>query len=99
MESRCLNIFESACRTKATFKTFRNFLDTFLKWSNHDYESLLALQTIDLENRLVDYVIYLKRRSKECRDCGMPLEENPFEVSEYNGDNEPEVFKPPIVSI
>ena len=50
MESRCLNIFESACRTKATFKTFRNFLDTFLKWSNYDYESLLALQTIDLDN-------------------------------------------------
>ena len=65
MESRCLNIFESACRTKATFKTFRNFLDTFLKWSNYDYESLLALQTIDLENRLVDYVMYLKRRVKD----------------------------------
>ena len=62
MESRCLTIFESSCRTKATFKTFRNFLDTFLKWSKYNHESLLALETIDLENRLVDYVMYLKRR-------------------------------------
>jgi len=37
----------------------------------------------------------IERRSKECRDCGMQLEDKPFEISEYNGDNEPELFKPP----
>jgi len=37
----------------------------------------------------------IERRSKLCRDCGMQLEENPFEKCEYDGDNEPKVFKPP----
>ena len=40
----------------------------------------------------------IERRSKECRDCGMQLEDKPFEVSKYNGDNEPELFKPPKIS-
>lgn len=48
---------------------------------------------------LVYYEKEIERRSKECRDCGMQLEENPFEVSEYNGDNEPELFKPPKLSV
>jgi site-specific recombinase XerD len=65
MESRCVQIFQSSCKSKATYKSFLNFLDTFLKWSKNDYESLLALETIDLENRLVDYVMYLKRRVKD----------------------------------
>jgi len=62
IESRCLTIFESSCKTKATFKTFLYFLDTFLKWSKYNYESLLELESTELENRLQDYVIYLKRR-------------------------------------
>jgi len=37
----------------------------------------------------------LERRSKLCRDCGMQLEDKPFEVCSYEGDNEPEKFKPP----
>jgi len=37
----------------------------------------------------------IERRSKLCRDCGMQLEEKPFEVCNYEGDNEPELFKPP----
>jgi hypothetical protein len=39
----------------------------------------------------------LEIRSKQCRDCGMPLEEKPFETSAYNGDNEPELYKPPLL--
>jgi len=31
-------------------------------------------------------------RSKECRDCGSPYEEIPFERGKYNGDNEPNIF-------
>jgi len=30
-------------------------------------------------------------RAKLCRDCGMQLEEKPFEVGEYTGDNEPDL--------
>ena len=62
MESRCLTVFESSCKSKATYKTFRNFLDTFLKWSKYDYESILALDETELEDKLEDYVFYLKRR-------------------------------------
>ena len=28
----------------------------------------------------------------------MQLEDKPFEVCDYNGDNEPELFKPPILA-
>jgi len=34
----------------------------------------------------------IDKRSKECRDCGSPYEEIPFERGEYNGDNEPKIF-------
>jgi len=34
----------------------------------------------------------IERRSKECRDCGSPYENEPFERGKYAGDNEPEVF-------
>jgi len=34
----------------------------------------------------------MERRSKECRDCGSPYENEPFERGKYAGDNEPEVF-------
>lgn len=47
---------------------------------------------------LVYYEKEIERRSKLCRDCGMQLEDKPFEVCDYNGDNEPELFKPPILA-
>ncbi|MCH7967538.1 MAG: tyrosine-type recombinase/integrase [Thaumarchaeota archaeon] len=62
MESRCITIFENSCKTKSTFKSFLYFLDTYLKWSKYNYESLLELESTELENRLQDYVMYLKRR-------------------------------------
>ena len=62
MVSRCITIFENSCRTKATYKTFLYFLDTFLKWSKYNYDSLLELNSTELEDRLQDYVMYLKRR-------------------------------------
>jgi len=31
----------------------------------------------------------IERRSKECRDCGNPYEETPFDRGRYEGDNEP----------
>ena len=44
---------------------------------------------------LVYYEKEIERRSKLCRDCGMQLEDKPFETCEYQGDNEPEIHKPP----
>lgn len=32
----------------------------------------------------------LDDRAKLCRDCGEPLQERPFEIGEYTGDNEPD---------
>ena len=34
----------------------------------------------------------IDQRSKECRDCGSPYEEHPFDRGIYQGDNEPEVY-------
>ncbi len=34
----------------------------------------------------------IESRSKECRDCGSPYENEPFERGKYAGDNEPHVF-------
>ena len=65
MASRCITIFENSCKTKSTFKSFLYFLDTFLKWSKYDYDSLLELNSERLEDRLQDYVMYLKRRVKD----------------------------------
>jgi len=48
MESRCTIIFENSCKTAATYRTFKNSLDTFLQWSKHDYESLLVLELQEL---------------------------------------------------
>ena len=33
----------------------------------------------------------LDLRSKECRDCGCPLETEPYETGLYDGNNEPEI--------
>lgn len=62
MASRCMVIFENSCKTKATFKTFAGILNSFLKWSKLDHESVLNLETTKLEETLQDYVLYLKRR-------------------------------------
>lgn len=75
MESRCIVVFENACKTKATYKAFKTFLDTFLRWSKHDYESLLMLESTELENALQDYVFYLKKRVKD-------MELNPNSISD-----------------
>ena len=34
-----------------------------------------------------------RTRAKECRDCGSPYEDQPFETGLYDGDNEPFNFK------
>ena len=62
MESRCIVIFEGSCKSKATYKVFKFYLDKFLEWSKLDYESLFELKSIETENIIQDYTMYLKRR-------------------------------------
>ena len=90
MESRCMQIFQSSCKTKATYKTFLNFLDTFLDWSKYDYESLLELDVTELENKLQDYVMYLKRRVD-----GGELSPNSIPANDNTADNPQNPTVPP----
>jgi len=62
---RCMLLFENACTSPKTYKSYKGFLDVFLKWSCKDYQSLLMLTQNELEELLQDYCIILKRR---CND-------------------------------
>jgi integrase len=54
--------------------TYIEFLDRFLKWSHTDFESLLLVPQIELEEILQDYCIYLKKRvdNKEISSNSVP---------------------------
>lgn len=71
---RCLLIFENSCKSKKTFKDYKDFLDNFLEWSHKDYESLLLLGQKELEIILQDYCIYQRKRaqSKEISPNSIP---------------------------
>ena len=64
MNLRCLEIFEHSCESKKTFRDYKMNLDYFLKFAHKDYDSLLLLPQIELEELLQDYCIFLKRRSE-----------------------------------
>lgn len=36
-----------------------------------------------------------RKRAKECRDCGSPYEDQPFDIGFYEGDNEPFTYENP----
>ena len=59
---RCLMLFEQSCKSKKTLTDYKGFLDTFLTWAHNDYQSLLLLPKNELDERLQDYVFYLKKR-------------------------------------
>jgi len=64
MSLRCLTIFEESCRSKKTFRDYKMNLDYFLEFAHKDYDSLLLLSQIELEELLEEYCIFLKRRSE-----------------------------------
>jgi len=64
MNLRCLIIFEESCKSERTFRDYKNNLDYFLKFTHKDYNSLLLLPQIELEQLLQDFCIFLKRRSE-----------------------------------
>jgi integrase len=55
-------MFESACKTDATRKTYTKLLDYFLVWAKQDHESLLKIDDSELHMMLEDYMMYCKRR-------------------------------------
>ena len=59
---RCLKLFESACRSERTRKSYFQLLNSFLKWGDKDYESLLVLSDSELQILLEDYMMYCRRR-------------------------------------
>jgi len=64
MDSRCLEIFENSCPSRRTYIDYKNFLDDFLKWAHKDYDSLLLLPIIELEDLLQSYCIFQRKRSE-----------------------------------
>jgi len=75
MNLRCLEIFEHSCKSKRTFGDYKMNLDYFLKFTHKDYDSLLLLPQIELEQLLQDYCIFLKRRceNNEISPNSVPL--------------------------
>jgi hypothetical protein len=87
-------VFELLCAKKSKFiwcgllsSGKRKYLTNLLKMPQRFWQNLKYFEK------------EIERRSKLCRDCGMQLEDKPFEVTEYDGDNEPEIFTPPILSV
>ena len=77
---RCLVLFETACKSARTFKTYKFGLDKFLDWCHKDYESLLIVHQKELEDLLQDYCIFLRKRvdSKEISPNSVPTYFNPI---------------------
>jgi len=77
---RCLILFENACKSKRTFKTYKFLLDKFLEYYHKDYQSLLMVPIDELEAKLQDYCIFLKKRvtSKEISPNSIPTYFNPI---------------------
>jgi len=64
MNLRCLTILEQCCKTKRTFENYKYNVDYFLKFVHKDYDSLLLLPQIELDELLQDYCIFQKKRSE-----------------------------------
>jgi len=64
MNPRCLTIFEQSCKSEKTFVDYKHNLDYFLKFVHKDYDSMLLLPQIELEELLQDYCIFVKKRSE-----------------------------------
>ncbi len=77
---RCLILFENACKSARTFKTYKFGLEKFLKWCHKDHDSLLLVPPNELEDILQDYCIFLRTRvdSKEISPNSVSTYFNPI---------------------
>ena len=65
MESRCLQLFESSCKTKATWKAWSYAFTNFLEFSKLKADSFLSLNEKEIVDVILDYVLYQKRRIED----------------------------------
>jgi site-specific recombinase XerD len=59
-DPRCLKLFLSSCKTKATRETYANHLIAFLKHVEKDHESFLMMSDDDRNIILEDYAMFCK---------------------------------------
>ena len=96
---RCLVLFETACKSAKTFKTYKFLLGKFLEWCHKDYESLLVVPTIELEVLLQDYCIFLRARvaSKEISPNSVMTYFNP--IWRFLKVNRVNVYKETVIQL
>lgn len=61
---RCIVLFETACKSKRTLKTYRHTLDKFLNYCHKDPQSFIMLSSAEIEKTLQDYCMELLKRVK-----------------------------------
>lgn len=61
---RCLVLFETACKSTRTFKTYKHGLGKFLEFCHKDLQSLIMLSAEELERELQDYCMELLKQVK-----------------------------------
>jgi len=59
---RCILLFEGAIRSEKTLELYRQHLKNFLKWNElENYDDLLKADDKSIQNKLMDYLLYLKK--------------------------------------
>ncbi|MDH3312119.1 MAG: hypothetical protein OEM28_03110 [Nitrosopumilus sp.] len=63
MKQRSLLLFEESIKSKATRINYLDHLERFLKFINlKDYDSILRVESDQLQTMLEDYVVHLKKK-------------------------------------
>ena len=61
----CFVNFQERCKSKRTFQHYTKNLDYFLKFAHKDYDSILLVTEIEINQILQDFTIFLKRRAEK----------------------------------
>jgi len=84
-------LLTSTKRKKLIKKILRDGLNETLDGTKHTLQLDYNDKPSFVWKSMKDIEREMDLRAKECRDCGSPYEEEPFERGKYSGDNEPEV--------
>ena len=64
VKPRCFVNFEERCHSKRTLQHYTKNLDYFLKFVHKDYDSVLLVTEIEINQILQDFTVFLKRRAE-----------------------------------
>jgi len=65
LNSRSMLLFEQGIKTKKTLENYTRHLNQFLKFSKiKNFDSLVKVEQKQLQDMIVDYIIYLKKSMK-----------------------------------